>query len=62
MSGHSLGGRLLLDLQEGRVVPSPAPRRPPEGWAEAAKPLADASKGQLEWAELESISDNDWEW
>lgn len=58
----SIGEVLDLDLQEGRVVLSPAPRRPREGWAEVAKALAEAGEGELEWPELESASDEEWRW
>jgi antitoxin MazE len=58
----STGDMLDLDLQEGRVVLSPAPRRPREGWAEAAKALVDAGEGALEWPELENASDEEWTW
>lgn len=58
----SAGDVLDLDLQEGRVVLSPAQRHPREGWAEAAKTLADADEGQLEWPELQNADDDDWAW
>jgi antitoxin MazE len=58
----STGDMLDLDLQEGRVVLSPAHRPPREGWAEAAKALADAGEGQLEWPEFERAGDDDWRW
>lgn len=60
---HVLTGDVLdLDLQEGRVVLSPAQRHPREGWAEAAKALADAGEGPLEWPELQNADDDDWAW
>jgi antitoxin MazE len=58
----STGDVLDLDLQEGRVVLSPARRRRREGWAEAAKTLAQAGEGELEWPELENASDETWIW
>jgi antitoxin MazE len=58
----SAGDMLDLDLQEGRVVLSPAQGRPREGWAEAAKALADAGEGHLEWPEFENASDEEWSW
>lgn len=58
----SAGDVLDLDLQEGRVVLSPAQRHPREGWAEAAKALADAGEGQLEWPEFENADVQDWAW
>jgi antitoxin MazE len=58
----STGDVLDLDLQEGRVVLSPAQRRPREGWAEAAKTLAEAGEGELAWPELENASDEEWTW
>jgi len=58
----STGDMLDLDLQEGRVVLSPAHRPPREGWGEAAKALADAGEGQLEWPDFENASNEDWTW
>jgi antitoxin MazE len=58
----SAGDVLDLDLQEGRVVLSPAQRRPREGWAEAAKTLAEAGEGESMWPELENASDHEWTW
>jgi antitoxin MazE len=58
----SAGDVLDLDLQEGRVVLSPAQRHPREGWAEAAKALADAGEGQSEWPEFANADDEDWAW
>jgi antitoxin MazE len=58
----SAGDMLDLDLQDGRVVLSPAQRRPREGWAEAAKALVDAGEGPLEWPDFETASDDDWTW
>jgi antitoxin MazE len=58
----SAGDVLDLDLQEGRVVLSPAQRHPREGWAEAAKALADAGEGPLEWPQFENADDEDWAW
>jgi len=48
----SAGDVLELDLQEGRVVLSPAQRHPREGWAEAAQALAAAGESELEWPEF----------
>lgn len=58
----STGDMLDLDLQEGRVVLSPAHRHPRDGWAEAAKALAQDGEGPLEWPEFESASDDEWTW
>ncbi len=58
----SAGDLLDLDMQDGRVVLSPAQRHPREGWAEAAKALADTGEGEMEWPELEHATDNDWTW
>jgi antitoxin MazE len=58
----STGDMLDLDLQEGRIVLSPAHRHPREGWAEAAKALAEAGEGQSEWSEFENASDEEWTW
>lgn len=56
------GDVLDLDLLEGKVVLSPVQRQPREGWAEAAKALAEAGEGQLEWPEFDSAADEDWKW
>jgi antitoxin MazE len=58
----SAGDVLDLDLQEGRVVLTPAQRHPREGWAEAAKALAGTGEGQLEWPEFENVGDEEWTW
>jgi antitoxin MazE len=58
----STGDMLDLDLQEGRVVLSPAHRHPREGWAEAAKALADAGEASLDWPELENAGEDEWTW
>ena len=58
----SAGDMLDLDLQDGRVILSPAQRHPREGWAQAAKSLADAGEGRLEWPELDNADDQDWTW
>ena len=58
----SAGDVLHMDLQEGRVVLSPAQVHPREGWAAAAKALAAAGDGQAEWPELDNAGDEDWVW
>jgi len=58
----SAGDVLDLDLQEGRVVLSPAQHHPREGWAEAAKALAEVGEGDLAWPEFENAGDDDWTW
>ena len=58
----STGDVLDLDLQDGRVVLSAAQRHPREGWAEAAKALAETGEGGLEWPDHELASDADWTW
>jgi antitoxin MazE len=45
----SAGDFLDIELQDGRVVLSPARRDPREGWAEAAQALVEAGEGHLEW-------------
>lgn len=60
---HVAAGDLLqMDLQEGRVVLSPAKLHPREGWAEAAKSLAAARDGEMEWPDLGNAGDEDWVW
>lgn len=56
------GDVLELDLQEGRVVLSPRARRPREGWAEAAKALAELEEADLQWTEFANGEDEDWTW
>jgi hypothetical protein len=51
----SIGDGLDLDLQDGRVMLSPAQRHPREGWAEAGE-------GGLEWPDHELASDAGWTW
>jgi antitoxin MazE len=58
----SAGDVLDLDLQDGRVVLSPAHRYPREGWAEAARALAAAGEGELEWPEFENVDDKTLSW
>ena len=58
----SAGDVLELDLQEGRVVLSPAQRHPREGWAEAAQALAAAGESDLEWPEFGNADDEAWSW
>ena len=60
---HVAAGDVLdLDLVEGKVVLSPIQRQTREGWADAARALAEAGEGQLEWPELDSAGDEDWKW
>jgi antitoxin MazE len=58
----SAGDVLDLDLEEGRVVLSPARRHPREGWAEAAQALVGVGEGELEWPEFENADDQAWSW
>jgi antitoxin MazE len=46
----SAGDLIELDLQEGRVILSAVQRHPREGWAEAARALADAEDDKAAWA------------
>ena len=47
---HLTTGDLIdLDLQEGRVILSAVQRHPREGWAEAAKALAEADDNKPAW-------------
>jgi antitoxin MazE len=56
------GDMLELDLQDGKIILSPAQHPPRAGWAEAAKALADAGEGHLEWPEFDNANDADWKW
>lgn len=58
----SAGDVLDLDLQDGRVVLSPAVRSPREGWADAAKALAEAGEAAPAWPDLDLGDDEDWVW
>ena len=58
----SAGDTLEMDLQEGRIVLSPARRSPREGWAKAAQALADAGDAGAAWPELGLVGDEDWTW
>lgn len=46
---------ILLQLIEGQ-------RHPREGWAEAAKALAEAGEGELAWPDHDLAGDDDWSW
>jgi antitoxin MazE len=56
------GDVLEMDLQDGRVVLSPALRHLRDGWSEAAKALAEAGEDRLEWPELPDADNEDWTW
>ncbi len=56
------GDTLEMDLQEGRVILSPARRNPREGWAEAARALAASGEAAVAWPELDVDFDPDWTW
>ncbi len=58
----SAGDLLDLELQDGRVVLSPARGHPRAGWADAARALAAAGDGELEWPEFENAADQAWSW
>jgi hypothetical protein len=50
------------DVQDSRIGPPPVQHHPREGWAEAAKALAEAGEGEVEWPDHEFASDADWVW
>ena len=56
------GDTLEMDLQEGRIVLSPASRHPREGWAEAAQALAQVGDSGSEWPQIDLSDDSDWTW
>lgn len=58
----SAGDTLEMDLQEGRIVLSPARRSPREGWAQAAQALAQAGDPGAAWPEMGLADDKDWIW
>lgn len=53
------GDMIELDLEEGRVVISPAPQHPREGWAAAAAALAQSGDDQAEWPMFANLGDED---
>lgn len=55
----SHGDMIELDLEDGRVVLSPAPKHPREGWAVAAAALADAGDGDAVWPMFANNGDED---
>jgi antitoxin MazE len=54
----SAGDLIDLDLQEGRVVLSAAQHHPREGWAEAAKALAEAGDDAPAWPIFANAGDD----
>jgi antitoxin MazE len=57
---HLATGDLInLDLQDGRVVLSAVQRHPREGWAEAAKALANADDDTPVWPMFDNDCDED---
>lgn len=53
------GDMIELDLEDGRVVISPAPSHPRQGWAEAAAALAQAGDDEAVWPMFANIGDED---
>ena len=51
------GDVIELDLEEGRVVISPALRHPREGWAAAAAALAEAGDDEAVWPMFANADD-----
>jgi antitoxin MazE len=59
--GLKLGDEIELTLETGKVVLSPAKRHPREGWAEAAKALAESGE-EPAWPEFANIDDEKLVW
>jgi antitoxin MazE len=55
----STGDMIDLDLEDGRVVISPVPRHPREGWAAAAAALAETGDDQAVWPVFANLGDED---
>lgn len=53
----SAGDLIDLDLQDGRVILSAVQRHPREGWAEAAKALAEAGDDKPAWPIFGNVGD-----
>lgn len=55
----STGDMIDINLEEGRVIISPAVRHPREGWAEAAAALAEAGDDEPVWPAFANAGDGE---
>jgi antitoxin MazE len=60
--GVEAGDDLDLSLSEDRIVLRPARRHLRDGWAGAAKRIAEAGDDALIWPEFGNVDDADLEW
>ena len=60
--GIGAGDSLELAVEAGRLVLAPVPAHPREGWAEAARKIADAGDDALVWPEFANEADADLQW
>lgn len=60
--GIGAGDTVDMTLEEGCIVLAPIRRRPREGWAEAAKMIAEAGDDALIWPEFGNADDETLEW
>jgi antitoxin MazE len=60
--GVEAGDQVEMTLTEGRIILAPIERVSREGWAEAAKAIADAGDDQLVWPEFANADDETLTW
>lgn len=60
--GVEAGDDLDLSLDEDRIVLAPVKRNPREGWADAAKRLAEAGDDAPVWPEFGNAGDTELKW
>jgi antitoxin MazE len=60
--GVTVGDDVSLSMEKGRVVLVPAETHPREGWAEAARKIAEAGDDGLVWPEFANAGDDDLTW
>lgn len=53
------GDSVDLNVENGRIVISPAPRHPRDGWAAAAAALAQAGDDEAVWPQFGNAGDED---
>lgn len=62
--GLASGTKVELRVENGEVIATPAKRKVREGWEEAAKRIGaeGLTQEELEWLEMPSDFDDEWEW
>jgi antitoxin MazE len=60
--GMEPGAEVDLQLDDGRIVITPAPPSVRSGWAEAAKAIAEAGDDALVWNEFGNAGDDELTW